>query len=136
MPLPEDHQVIFLPCDDVRQEAAGKVSLLGMYSGGEIIVYAPPNEQTVLPSLSFLFVVMGGQGTFQTRFEITDPNNNPVVNHPMANSVKNANAALNIIIRMTPFPVVFGQYRVRLQLDDQSYHRTLTLIQRDLPAPG
>src|SRR5947209_2519725 len=105
MPLPQDQEVLFLLSEDVRMETGGKVSLLGLYSGNEVVVFgaegAPP---PIIPGLGFFFSILGGEGNFAARFQLVSPDANPIADHEVGQVNKNAAGAVNLMMRFHPFP--------------------------------
>ena len=135
MPLPEERHLTFVVCEELRQETGGKVSLLGVYGGEEILVIAPPGEAPILSGIGFYYCFGGGEGTFAARFELTDPHGTQVISNPVGQLVKRPDGALNVMVQLRPFPTAYGVYRARLYLDDRAYERTLRVTRRD-PPPG
>ena len=122
-------KIQFLLADAVRQEALGKLSLLGLYSGDVILLTGPlpktlPEGQQALaiPSLAILATIMDGHGTFPTTGRLIDPNNKTFAAGPVQPVTKTNSGPFNYILPMVPFPVTaFGTYRFELTIKGKKY---------------
>ncbi len=140
-------QLRFLLADAVREEAGGKVSILGFYSGDEVVLQGelPTKleegaQAVALPALTILVLFVDGYGNFQLRLQVFDPTGKPFgLSKPMQiNKVKGA--PYNIILPIMPFPIrVFGRYRFELRIDKRKYEYSFTVRHQDpnvrLPTP-
>jgi len=124
-------QLRFFLADGVREEIGAKISLIGLYTGDEVIVQSELPVQVpgktrglALPGLYILIILVNGQGKFKGEFVIYDPNGKPMRRAiEIVNKVKDK--TFNVILPIVPFPVIaFGRYRVSVQLDDnrKSYY--------------
>jgi hypothetical protein len=69
---PSDARALFLLCESVRQEQNSKLTLLGLYTGGELLV--PLDTKLVtLQSLGILFIFYDGEGTFSPTLNLFAP---------------------------------------------------------------
>ena len=119
--LPTDGHALFLACESIRQEAGGKLTIIGAVTSGDIIV--PGGTRTVtLPSLAFLFVFRDGQGIFPVSFSLVAPSGRTLVDqHKLPNSVK---APGDLIINVAPFETnELGKFRVVARLGNQDFVR-------------
>jgi hypothetical protein len=126
--LPTDTNAIFILCESVRPEERGKITLIGAFIDGIILV--PPSTTTVtLTSLGLLFAFKDGEGTFSTEVSIFSPSNNPILNKAkLADSVKKSGFGLNVVVNIAPFHTnEFGPFRVSIYLDNQKYERTFEI---------
>ena len=125
--LPTDGHTLFLACESIRQEAGGRLTIIGAVTSGDIVV--PSGTQLVtLTSLAFLFVFRDGQGTFPASFSLVAPSGQTLVDqHKLPNSVK---VPGDLIINIAPFETKeLGQFRAVARLADQDYVRTFGLGQ-------
>jgi len=126
--LPTDANTLFLPCESIRQEVGGRLTLIGAATNGDIIV--PTGTQIVnLTSLAFLFVFRDGEGTFPASFSLIAPSGQTIVDRfKLPDSVNRPGASFNLIIHIAPFQTKeFGRFRVVARLADQDYVRTFVL---------
>lgn len=122
-------QIRFLLADSVREEAGGKLTILGLYSGDEVVMQgALPSQlpegraEVYLKELAILIIAMDGEGEFQAQIQLYDPNNSPIrQSSPMpVNKVKGS--PMNIILPIAPFPVrAFGNHQLAFQLDKKVF---------------
>lgn len=126
--IPSDSGLVFLVCDDFRQEQGGKCTLLGVY-GNTVVVEKDEKGQQLpgdhaLPSLAFYLAFSDGDGEFEAALELTDPNGQSLLPSNARQTVlKKSDGWLTIAFKMMPFPVIEGTYTLRLMLDDQQYTR-------------
>ena len=78
-------QLRFFLADGVREEIGAKISLIGLYTGDEVIVQSELPVQVpgkirglALPGLYILIILVNGQGKFKGEFVIYDPNGKPM----------------------------------------------------------
>ncbi len=111
----------FIVAEFVRPEAGGKTTIIGAFSIGKIILL----ENTPLPALIplGLFVAFkDGEGTFQGKVRITDPNAKELVSGVLGSVVKEPNQGMQFAINFSTLPLVAtGDYLVDVMLDDRIY---------------
>jgi hypothetical protein len=135
--LPRDEHVWLLVAESVRIERDGKVSLFGFF-GTERIRLAVENPfPSAFPSLTFLFLLRDGVGSFNASFQIRDPNGNLLHREPLAVVAKQTLVENHgVTVRMEPFVVPsFGDFRLTLTLDGRRYKRILTVAPDIDPVP-
>jgi hypothetical protein len=128
MTLPSDGKTRLIIADDVRKEFGGKITILGAFPGPSISVGMVPGVQPVIDSLCFLWWFTDGQGQFTSEMFVQDPNGIEIIRMPPASVIKNADGDMNFVIKMTPFPIVFGTYRIGITLDAQLYERRIKFV--------
>jgi hypothetical protein len=127
--LPTKEQVIFVPCDDVRQEIGNKSSFMGVYTGFDIAFpKEAPQEITFL--IALVFWLIGGEGHFRYSIKVYDPNEAEVVNTPTETLDKKANEAALLAIKL-PIKVSVGKYRIVLDLDGRQFEHFLNIRRLD-----
>lgn len=132
--IPEDATVAMLLCEDVREEARGKISLVGVYAGGDIVVRSTEGARV---RTCFYWIIQSGVGTFKARLEVAAPDGQSVIDVPIGDIEKKPeNFASLAFLGVMPNPQV-GWYNVKLYLDDVSYTRGFWLRENaDLPEPN
>jgi hypothetical protein len=125
---PTRDKCIFLLCDDIRLEAGGKFSLMGWFPDGIVLTEpapgAPPGGNLLsLPGLSVAVAFLDGVGEYKARVQVNAPDGAPML--PLSNEVpvtKREGLAMTLHVRITPFASrSFGQFTVRVSLDDHEY---------------
>jgi hypothetical protein len=130
-------EFVFLVAEDLRAEAGGKITFLGAFTARDITVSIPGNQgsegEPALQALGVYFGFRDGSGTFNARVEILDPSGNNILPSETPKAVrKEENAGLDLMVRISPFPLRNGTYRARAFLNDKMYERTFRVrIQRD-----
>lgn len=127
--MPTDEQVVFLLCEHIRQEQGNKLTLIGLYSGGNIIF--PHADGMNLPSVSMLFIFSDGVGSFKGRFALIDPDGNAMLDHDWGEMSKTLEHKMNMIVQVSPFKAKIGEYIARADLDGYIYERRFTISVRD-----
>src|SRR5437870_9350266 len=127
---PEDF--VFIVSEDLRAEAGGKVTFLGVFTSRDISVSLPSGQPSEgVPALQTLGVYFGfkdGSGTVNARVEILDPDKTNILPSETSKPVhKEENVGLDLMVRVTPFPIKNGVYRARAFLNDRMYERTFTV---------
>jgi hypothetical protein len=125
--LPTDGRALFLACESIRQEAGGRLTIIGAVTSGDMLV--PSGTQLVtLASLAFLFVFRDGQGTFPGSFSLMAPSGQTLVDqHKLPNSVK---VPGDLVVNIAPFETKeLGEFRAVARLADQDFVRTFGLAQ-------
>lgn len=125
--FPAAQDVKFILCEDVRREHTGKLLVIGLYPGEQVVMHRPkPIAETAgvaaIDSLVLLFIARNGLGEFAGRLAIEGPNGEPVLNGPMQKVELRESASGTLIAGFKPFPVrQFGHHRVTLFLDERPY---------------
>jgi hypothetical protein len=128
--------VKFLLAEDVRQEAMGKISLLGVLPGERFLVSGPPptfppgfpSPVFVVPSLAFVFIVSDLGGNLAGRFSIVAPDGKTdIAKVDMAvPGQKNSPTVAFSIARPFAGPS-FGEYTIRLEIGTHRWKFALTI---------
>src|SRR5258706_1529993 len=125
--LPSDSDILFLLADLARNEAGGKMTLMGLYTDGAILI---PNG-TALPvnlQLVFYYLVKAGEGDFKADFRVIAPSGKQVAGGVMPNATKEKNKPLTLLLQ---FPVItlpeLGTYNLELILDSSTFIRQINL---------
>jgi hypothetical protein len=126
---PSDRNAILLLADDCREETGGKMTLLGYMPGAVFEVgakagEAAPSAPDVLQSLAVIMVFPDGGGEFTLRVSLIDPNGKDRFQGVAPQAIKKAlDGPMNVILAIKPFPVVVGDYKLSIHLDDYEYNR-------------
>jgi len=126
---PTADRLTFILSEDVRREESGKATIIGAFLGENIIVNEPKGEGAeIISCMAFTFIFNDGVGSFQTAVSVTAPDGVIQVDaYSTGLLVKNENASLNILFRISPFQVKDGTYKVTVHLDDRTYDRYFSI---------
>jgi hypothetical protein len=130
---PDKQNIQLVVCDQIRQEAFSKVSILGWYIGEEIVMLPKAGERTVKPpfrmgSLGFLFVIKDSVGEFDASFSILSPKKEALVKPTKLGRQKLTGKTHTIGVQSnTPEFKMTGQYSVVLVLDQKRYEFPLKI---------
>jgi hypothetical protein len=126
--VPSKRGVRFLLAEDVRQEAGGKFSLLGVFPGEKIFVGGslasgtPPNVAFVLASLAFVFIVTEGEGRFDGRFIVIAPDGKTAVADTKIDGIEIRGQISTVGSAAKPFiGPSFGTYTVQLEIGSAKF---------------
>jgi hypothetical protein len=114
----------FLVCDDIRQEVGNKVSLIGVYAGGSVVLSAGTTAPQLIPSLCFFARFTNGDGQYTVLTSLIDPSGNAVHKAPIQNVTLTPAAAYVVIIQVYGLQYSRGRYTVKVEFDSQTYSRT------------
>lgn len=116
-----DQDAVFLVCDDVRHEGSGKVSLLGLFGGGDVQISGPYTEGEVIESLAIYCIFNNGEGEFQVRTKLTDPAGKETLG-PLEKARIDRGNKFGLTVRIRPFAVTsLGIYTLTVFIDDSEY---------------
>jgi hypothetical protein len=125
--LPTRKDIRFLIAEDVRAEAGGKFSILGVIPGHSVSIggSAPPHTPFafIIPSLALVFLIDGGIGTFAGRLKIVAPDKKTAVAdmelQPMEMGPQRPSFVANIA---RPFAgSAYGTYIAELQIGSAKF---------------
>lgn len=131
-----------LVADDIRQEQGGKLTLVGVYSGNNIIFElpenAPANARPVLPALSVYAAFLDGEGEYSARIDLLSPSDQILVSAGPFPAKKSLDE--NMILNCRWAPVNFpqdGKYTIKVSLDDREFKYVLDVKESSpsLPKP-
>jgi hypothetical protein len=124
---PSDAAVLFLLSEYVRQEAGGKLSILGLYPDRRLLI--PKGTKQTITSLALTFIVLEGEGTFSTTVSVVTPSGKRMFpDEGMPDTVKIPGQPLTVLVGMQPFITdEVGQFEAILRLGDASYQRSFTV---------
>lgn len=121
--LPDDSDVELLLCENARQEARGKVSLLGFFAGRKILV----DKGTKLPTniqLSAVYIASNGSGEFEVKFQVQSPSGNITPVYSLAKLKMDPSKSTTLMFEFSPFIVdAYGTYTFNLTIDNKTYVR-------------
>lgn len=132
-------RVNFLLADQIREEAGGKLTIIGLYANDEIILLGDlPEELPIglqglaLPALSILVQLKDGIGNYNGEAQVIDPNGKPLIIPAKLTISLKENVWSNLIVPFVPFPLPkFGLYTFELKLDNKKYKYTFTIRHSD-----
>jgi hypothetical protein len=124
---PSDAAVNFLLAESVRQEAGGKLTIIGLYPANQLLI-AKGTKQLVT-SLAFGFIVLDGDGTFSTVISLVAPSGKTIFKEELLpNSVKLPGQPLTLVVAVQPFVTdETGKFDIALRLDNATYRRSFTV---------
>jgi len=132
--LPTKRDLKFFLAEDIRPEANGKVSLIGLIPGERLAIHGPspgPNIAFAIPGMSFLFVVTGTSvGQFPARFRITAPDKKTIVLDTPSDEPIRKLLGKPAVFGTTCRPFAgpsFGTYTVRLELGKAGFSFPITV---------
>lgn len=131
--LPSDEKTLFILCEDIRQELGKKISLLGVFTGGNIIVQTT-EESTTLPSVGFYFVFTDGEGDFDGGFQVIGPNGESVTSKTGMKFQKKPGESMVLMMKITPFKIEnWGTYKISINLENEIFERAFDVKKGDIP---
>lgn len=124
----------FVVAENVRTEAHGKGTILGVFAGGIIVVPKTSIFPVNFP-LAFYVVFSDGEGVFDTKLDLSDPTGKPLgTTFPMGLQTMEPTKSLQLLIN---FPLislpVAGRYEVAITLDNRKYRDSFTVRTGDAP---
>jgi hypothetical protein len=131
--FPADNLVTLIVCETIREEKAGKLSLLGVFPGGKLIVGLDVTVIT-LP-MSFVFFVNDGEGAFKSSVSLKAPDGVVILDgKDLSDTQKNPDASAVVMVMLVPFQTdQIGTFTVSLHLDDRIYERSFSIQKGVLP---
>lgn len=120
---PTRKNVTFILAEDVRAEANKKLMLAGVYNSAYIRVFTKPtDERPANLHIMFLFMFRDGEGEFETRIAIIDPDGEKLVASDLGRKSKLPKSSLAMAYGLIgPHYKKLGTYKAIIQLDDRSY---------------
>jgi hypothetical protein len=115
--------VNFILCEDIREEAHGKFSLLGVFGGQSVLVPESVLGQA-LPCIAVFSSFADGAGTFRAVNELLDPSGKIIASNRDENLEvkKDPDKNMLLLMKWVPFPISsFGTYTVQVFLDNTNY---------------
>jgi hypothetical protein len=120
------HSLKFILCEDVRNEASGKLMLTGVYPGDSIklvqnVATPPPGTIAVLPRLAIaIFVKAGYDAHAQIHATIKAPSGQELLSSTMGDGELMKGQAATLILQGGAFVVPgLGTYKVEIKLNDE-----------------
>lgn len=120
--------VDFLICDDIREEADGRFSLMGVYPGRTI---STPQLPTILPQLAFVFRIRGLREPTEANLTIVAPDGHQSRTAPGRRLAPETNSGeAMLFVQAAPIQLsVPGEHRMRLQLGNRTETSTFHIQQ-------
>lgn len=135
---PTNEQITFIVAEDVRAEAIeGKFTIVGAFPARVLAVALPPDlagdkhKGVQFPSIAVLFTFGDGAGAFKVKAELRNAEGKDLlegrgdereINKPQ-------NSPVVLVFHFKPFPISFGEHKLRIQVDDRVYERSFTVVQ-------
>ncbi len=117
----------FLLCDDIRMEMGNKPSIMGWYSNNDIL-FSPQTEKMVTP-FAVAFIAYDGEGEFEVKFEIENPDGEVKIKQELGKSVKKPETAMLMVNKFNALDFSKeGTYKIRIMLDSEEYEQDLKVI--------
>jgi hypothetical protein len=128
---PEENDVLLLLCEDARLEVGNKVTLIGWYVGGDILLPSPNNLQVMLQSLALVFYVRSGDGEFQSSIKIINPAESGIAETPPSQFIIKKGAFAAQLLRIVPFSAMIGKYVVEFRLNERVYRTEFAVMSQN-----
>lgn len=129
--VPSDAKTLFLVADDIRIETGGKLTILGLFAAGQILLHTPILP-IALQSLAFCMMFTDGEGKFSSTAKFLDPSGKDIVPPITAVLVKEPTKTATQILKLVPFSIAsFGEYKCIVTLDQTAFQRSFFIN----PAP-
>jgi hypothetical protein len=126
--LPRPDEVTLLISEDVRPDLGNKISLLGFFMGGDIGFQKGTPLPVILSSVTFIFWVKGGEGTFSQTVKLLKPDDSVFFESTPNQFEKKPNQAAALILKLAPFNIpVIGDYKVIMTLDGTGYEHIVPI---------
>jgi hypothetical protein len=121
----------FVVAESLRQEMHGRVSILGAYALGQILINPDEPLPINLP-IAIYALFREGQGTFRQRLRIVGPSGQEIGNFPMPSISKKDREVLAVGINfsMMALPEI-GTYKVEIWLDDQKFDSEFSIMRSE-----
>jgi hypothetical protein len=118
--LPDKHD-IFILAENLRQELNGKVSILGAYAAGQILIGDSEKLPATIP-LAMYILFKTGEGTFNPKVSITFPSGQRIGPFQTPQIMKAASQPMSLLLNffMMRLPEI-GIYKIEIDLDDRVY---------------
>ena len=127
MNYPADSDVVLLLCEDARLEVGNKVTIIGWYVGGDIVIPKSEEDQVLLPSLALIFLIRSGDGEFQGTAKVIHPNGSAIIEtQPLQIPIRKGASAAHLL-RAVPFSAKIGKYTAEFRLNERTYHSGFTV---------
>lgn len=114
----------FLLCEDIRSELHGKVTVVGLFPGGKVLLLKSPKKVKgfvgQVNQLAILAMIQGPNGNFPVSLVLTSPTNETVLDGNLGPVPLTEGRTGIIAFRMAPFMVpAFGTYRAAFTVGDK-----------------
>ena len=126
-----------LICEQVRPDLNQKLSLLGVYAG-DTIIFLPSRSGEIqfrLQGLAFVFIFKDGDGLFECKFSLTNPDGEETVQLPLdpLRVEKGKSAACIVQIGNIRFGSE-GTYQATLSLERKKYTFDFVVLSKSAQA--
>jgi hypothetical protein len=123
--FPTNAGLIFMLCDDFREDGGGKISLFGIYADAILVQQPLAQEKVSLPSLAFYIAFRDGAGRFRMSMGLTGPGNAVLIPEGEAQPVeKMPDGWMSVAFKIVPFEGPLGKYRLNISLEDEKSNKT------------
>ncbi len=125
---------IFLAADALRQERGGKITIMGAFAGGLVMVSKEATFPLLMP-IAFLIGFYSGEGHFEWKLRISNPAGDIIApDWPTGALDKLPGQPMQIMVNFGIFEFAsVGKYRIDTFLDDRIYTDYLTVGVSDQP---
>jgi hypothetical protein len=131
----------FFLSDDIREEANGKMTIVGYYADGKIFVTSipntpalPPGQVTFMPQFCMTCILAEGEGALPVTLEIRGPSNQVIANYSAQQQFA-AGATTTVALKGSniTFPE-FGRYNCIIKVKSKKFTGSFEVLKG--PAPG
>jgi len=119
----------FFVCEQVRNEAGNKLTLLGCYTSGHIVANKKiKDDEPAELEIAFVITLLDGYGKFRVSLDVLAPDERPVFSDQVGETVMSKGKGHDLVFQFRPlqFPSP-GTYVVKLGLDESTYKYTFQL---------
>jgi hypothetical protein len=124
----------FIVADALRQEATGKITIIGAFAAASIFLFNRPTLPVGMP-LAFYIVFKDGEGTFVAQMQIFGPDKKPIGERFQLGTVTQPpKEPLQLLVNFATIILpALGEYRVEILLDGNSYTESFTVGYGEMP---
>jgi hypothetical protein len=123
--FPTNAGLIFMLCDDFREDGGGKISLFGIYADAILVQQPLTQEKVALPSLAFYIAFRDGTGKFRMSIGLNGPGNTELIPAGEAQTVeKMPEGWMSVAFKVVPFEGPLGKYWLNITLEDEKSAKT------------
>jgi hypothetical protein len=125
---------LFLAAESLRQELGGKITIIGAFAGGHILLASGTSFPAHMP-LGILIAFYEGEGNFKARLRMSDAHGKQLGQDVEIGSIeKFAEQPMQLMVNFGIFELTgIGKYKIDAFLDDRAYTDYLTISVSDKP---
>lgn len=129
---PTESDVTFILCDEVRQEVHGKLSLMGVYAGGDVLLEKDLASTSL--RLSFYWAFESGLGPYDWQMIVTAPSGSRFFETPVGQTENTLDGQIVLVVVFIHTGFEQGTYKVTVRLNGREYTRHIRVKKSKIPA--